>query len=143
MGPVNQALWRSFHAYSAGSYSEILNSTVHPCNENRKLWFQPDPGHLLKNLKSGLLSNKTITLPDNFCKTHELPSAIVNCNHVKDIIECQEKCTLKIVPKLTEEDFSSGTYAKMKVNKSVNFLSRNTSGRRKLKNGVLCYGEIL
>ena len=69
MGPVNQALWRSFHACSAGRYADIVNSTVHPCDENRKLWFLPDPGHLLKNLKSGLLSNETITLPENFCKT--------------------------------------------------------------------------
>ena len=46
---------------------------------------------------------------------------------IKDIIECQENFTLKIVPKLTKKDFSSGTYAKLKRNKSVNVLSRNTS----------------
>ena len=32
-GPVNQALWQSFHACSAGRYSEILNSTVHLCDD--------------------------------------------------------------------------------------------------------------
>lgn len=127
MGPVNQGMWRAFNVGTAGRFSDIVNFVPHPCNPQRKLWFQPDPGHLLKNLKESLLNNKTIVLPDKFVKLHNLSSPDVSSDHTKHILNCQEDLTFKIAPKLKSSHFEQTTYGKMKVNRAVNFFSHDTS----------------
>lgn len=86
MGPNNLAMWRKFFVGFAARYSTVTNSIIHPVDNNRKLWFIADPGHLLKNLKFCLLNNKTITLPTNFIRANNLSSFVVNCSHVKNLL---------------------------------------------------------
>ncbi|XP_071574090.1 uncharacterized protein [Temnothorax nylanderi] len=119
MGPNNLTRWRKFLVGFAGRYSTVTNSVTHPVDNNRKLWFIADPGHLLKNLKFCLLNNKTITLPTNFISANNLSSSVVNCSHVKELAEFQENLQLKLTPKIKVDDFSNGTFNKMKVNKAV------------------------
>jgi len=67
------------HFVLAGRYSTIMNSITHPIDDNRKLWFIADPGHLLKNLKFCLINNKIITLPAKIINDNNLLSSVVEC----------------------------------------------------------------
>lgn len=127
MGPNNLAMWRKFLVGFAGWYSTIVNSITHPIDNNRKLWFIADPGHLLKNLKFCLLNNKTIDLPAKIVNDNNFSSSLVECLHVKELAEFQENLQFKLAPNIKLDDFSSGTFNKMKVNKAKNFLSRDVS----------------
>lgn len=122
MGPNNLAMWRKFLTGFAGRHSTITNSIIHPVDNNRVLWFIADTGHLIKNLKYCLLNNKTITLIKKFMDANNLLSSVVDCSHVKELAELQENLELKLTSKINIDDFSSGTFQKMKVNKAKNIL---------------------
>lgn len=127
MGSVNGAMWKAFGVCIAGRNSKIINSVPHPCDPFRKLWFCPDSGHLFKNLKWALLNNKIIELPQWFVKCHNLSSSTVRCEHISELAQFQEDSDLLMAPKITINELALGNFAKMKVNKAVNFLSSVTS----------------
>ncbi|XP_025155113.1 uncharacterized protein LOC112588667 [Harpegnathos saltator] len=131
MGPNNLAMWRTFRVGFAGRHLLITNSIIHRVDNNRKLWFIADTGHLLKNLKYCLLNNKTITLPEKFTNANNLSSSVVYCSHLEELAELQENLQLKLTSKIKVDYFSSSTFQKMKVNKAKNFFSRDVSGSLK------------
>lgn len=138
MGPINQALWSSYNVGIAGRFSRIINSIQHPCDPKRRLWFSADPGHLEKNLKSCLISNKTIDLPAEIVAKHNLPSGVVKCSHIKELCDLQEGDSLKAARKLNPAAFDNKNhFAKMKVCIARQFLSHEVSAGLRLMGHVL------
>lgn len=131
MGSNNLAMWRNFLVGFAGRYSKVTNSIIHPVRNNHKLWFIADCDHLLKNLKFCLLHHETITLPAKVITANNLSSSMVECLHIKELAEFQENLELKLMPNIKIDDFSSGTFNKIKVNKTKNFMSRDVSASLK------------
>lgn len=125
IGPVNRAMWKSF-GISVNRESTI-NFIPHPIEENRKLFFLADAPHLLKNLKSSLLSNKIISIPETFRNAYNIEFPIVKSKHLDELLELQENFKFKLIPKLNITDMKNSTFAKMKLNKAKNILSRDVS----------------
>lgn len=123
---VNLRMWRAFGGIVSGKYTKIRNSIVHPVDNKRKLLFIADAPHLLKNLKSMLVSNKVIELPMTFVQTHKLSNSIVKYEHLEEL-DIQENLQLKLIPKLRKQDIICTTFNKMKVNKAKNVLSRDVN----------------
>lgn len=127
MGSVNQAMWRAFSNISAGRYSKIVNSVPHPNDNTRKLFFFADAPHLIKNLRSSLINNKVIMLPDQFKNSNQLSSNIVQFIHLEELVNEQENLILKLAPKLNREILTPTNFNKMKVNKATSMLNRDVS----------------
>lgn len=126
MGPVNRAMWKSF-GISVNRHSTITNFIPHPIEENRKLFFLADAPHLLKNLKNSLLSNKIISIPETFRNAHNIEFPVVKSKHLDELLELQKNLEFKLTPKINVTDMKNSTFAKMKVNKAKNILSRDVS----------------
>lgn len=58
--------------------------------------FLPDTPHLFKNIKSMLMNNKIIRLPDNIVKKFNLSSNEVLSHHIAEILTYQETHTFKL-----------------------------------------------
>lgn len=127
MGGVNQAMWKAFENISANKYSIIKNSVPHPLDNNRKLFFFADAPHLLKNLRTALVNNKIIILPQNFAEMYELSSCIVKCSHVEELVAEQENLTFKLAPKLDSQVVTITNFNKMRVNKATALYNRDVS----------------
>lgn len=55
----NRSMWKLF------GISEKSSSCIHPTDKGRKLWFASDFPHLIKNLKSRIINNKTVEVCKN------------------------------------------------------------------------------
>jgi hypothetical protein len=77
MGSANRCLHKEFSIIS-GKYSETVNSIPHPHIDGRKLYFMFDVPHLVKNVKSGLVSGKEFILSDETVRKYSLPSNTVS-----------------------------------------------------------------
>lgn len=86
-----------------------------------------DTGHLTKNIKYCLLNNKIITLHEKFINANNPSFSVVECSHLKELAKLQENLQLKLISKIKIDDFSSGTFNKMKVSKAKNFFSYDVS----------------
>lgn len=72
----------------------------------------------LKNyLKNNLLSNKIITIPENFTVSNNLQFSTVEYKHLDELIEIQENLQFKLTSRIHKNDINCITFAKMKVNK--------------------------
>lgn len=94
---------------------------------NRKLYFFADAPHLLKNLRTAIINNKLIALPEQFIQTHQLSSCVVQFSHLEELIQEQENLDFKIAPKLNKEVIKLTRFNKMKVNKACNMLNTDVS----------------
>lgn len=130
MGPINRVMWNAFQI-GVSRYSTIQNSIPHPQDTTRRLFFLADAPHLLKNLKNSLLSNKVITLPENFRTLYNLEFPTVECEHLNDLLQLQENVELKLTPKININDLNCNTFGKMKVNKARNMFSSDVSSALK------------
>lgn len=126
MGLANRRMWSSFQI-GVGRNSEIRNAILHPCDENRQLFFLADTPHLLKNLKNYLISNRIMTIPETFRIQNNLNFSIIKCNYLDELLEVQENIEFRLTPKLKLDDINCGTFSKMKVNKAKNVFSRDVS----------------
>lgn len=127
MGSGNQALWKAF-GITAGKYNRIVSYIPHPCDRNRKLYIIADVPHLLKNLKSCLLNNKFLVLPENIVSKYNLPTNIVQAKHFEEIILAQKEFQFLLTPKLSISDVdTNNNFDKMRVNKAKNLLSHEMS----------------
>lgn len=79
MEPCNQAMWKAFEVNV--SQFEVNNNCMHPCDNNRLLFFYSDVPHVLKNIKTGFVKNQTIIIPDRFVNKYALSTSIVHCNY--------------------------------------------------------------
>ena len=102
MGTINRAMWKSFSNISAGKYSKIRNFVSHPVDNKRKLYFFADAPHILKNLRTALINNKVITLPDELQKSNKLSSCTVQFSHLTELVDIQENLYFKLAPKLNK-----------------------------------------
>lgn len=133
MGSVNQALWSEYKVCIAGRYSTIVNSIEHPEDENRRLWFNCDAGHLLKNIKNCLINNETIELTPDFVASNNLSSPVVRKSHVQTLATIQEGQELKFAKKVNSALLQKNSaFGKMKVCSAKHFLSREVAATLKL-----------
>lgn len=86
MGSTNQVIWRAFNI-GLHRHSTIRNSVSHPMDNTRKLYFFADSPHLLKNLRTAIINNKLIALPDKFVQTHKLLSCVVKFSHLEELVQ--------------------------------------------------------
>ena len=85
-----------------------------------------DPPHLLKNLKSSLLS-QDFTLPDDIVKAENLPTNIVSKKYLKELMDFQRDSILYYQEKLVGDILDPSHFDKMKVAPALNILSSKTS----------------
>lgn len=124
MGPKNQSVWRSFEV-RVGRYS-LVNHCQHPVRSEHKLYFFADTPHLLKNLRSALLSHD-ITLPREVCQLYSLPDSVVSASYIRLLEEIQRKRALKLAPKLRETHLNPNQFEKMKVATAAQVISNTTA----------------
>ncbi|XP_075752306.1 uncharacterized protein LOC142818019 [Rhipicephalus microplus] len=120
MGASNRAMWREL-GFSSHRNSITVCSVPHPCLEDKELFFTADAAHVLKNVKSQLLSSEVFFLSDATVCQHNLPSKEVNVDHVRSVIKYDAERELKVAPRLSELHISRGHFTKMKVGVAVRF----------------------
>ncbi len=80
----------------------ICNSVAHPAHPGKTLYFISHVPHLLKCLRSGLMKNRNLCLPDSFKKKSGMSSYSVSCERIERLSDVQNKDNLKLAPKLNE-----------------------------------------
>jgi hypothetical protein len=105
--------------------SLIQNSAPHPLDPTRKLYFNPDAPHILKNLRNHLTNGQKITISDEFVKKNALPTNIVDIEYIKALIKIDCK-DLKLAPFLNESCAKPSHFEKMKVGLAVRLLNHDT-----------------
>ncbi|KAB0804614.1 hypothetical protein PPYR_01584 [Photinus pyralis] len=130
MGASNQALWKAL-GVMAGRHSETKCKIPHPINNNEYVYMFADAPHLFKNIKSMLLSNKIIRIPDTLKEKYKLPTNEIRANHISEIAAYQEEHEFKLAPRLSEADLLPSHFNKMKVSTSTNIISHNVSSALK------------
>jgi len=126
MGASNRKMWHAFGLNTCKSFT-IQNSVSHPVNPQRKLFFFADDPHLLKNLRTALINNKSVIFPPNYIETLNISSSIVQCSHLEELVAEQENMFFKFASKLNKDILTTNQFNKMKVNKAVNVFDRNSS----------------
>jgi len=129
MGACNKAIWKNLGIHCLPeSTGHLQNSTVHPCDSNRDLYFLPDVPHLFKNIKQALFNNKFISLHEEIIKKNNLTSNIVDIKHIEQPANHQNNLELKLVRNLDAEDLqNTNHFDKIKVSKAANFVSTDVS----------------
>ena len=59
--------------------------------------------HAFKNIKAGFITHEFFQIPEAFVEKYNLPSNNAKSAHLKDILQKDENCNLKLAPKLREE----------------------------------------
>lgn len=98
-----------------------------PVKPDANLWCVPDPVHVFKALNGCLCKNKTLTLPQFVVDLYDLPSAIVNLEHIEWLEYFQRGDDLQLVPGLTLKDLKPSHFSKMKVKSAVKVLNPRTA----------------
>lgn len=130
MGAANQAFWK-LCGVTAGRHAQIKNHIRHPTDIRRKIYILADVPHLFKNIKSMLVTNRTIDLTADMQNKHNLPSNVVDVQHIEELIKYQKPLNFKLAPKLTEEDLTPSHFQKMRVKRSTNVVSHDVSSALK------------
>ncbi|KYN12957.1 hypothetical protein ALC57_14869 [Trachymyrmex cornetzi] len=86
-----------------------------------------DGSHLLKNLRTALLNNKIIVMPDQFKKSNNLSLCTVQYSHFEELVDIRENLYFKLAPKLNRNVMQLTNFNKMKINKATNLLNRDVS----------------
>ncbi|XP_039304971.1 uncharacterized protein LOC105207055 isoform X3 [Solenopsis invicta] len=95
MAASNQAMWRAFNI-QASKYSTVQNKCIHPCDQNRYLFFFHDSMHAFKNFKEGMLNHKFITIPDKYVKKYQLPTDTAQAEHFQELFHQQKDFLLSL-----------------------------------------------
>ena len=131
MGSSNRAMWKCF-GISSTKMGVDKSHIVHPFDSTQKITFMADVPHLLKNLKSSLLSNKFFIIPNDFKDKYNLPSVKVDPKHLNELLNYQEDMELKLTPKLTSSHLDNKHFDKMKVSKATDVISHEVGAALKL-----------
>ncbi|KAJ8273809.1 hypothetical protein GJAV_G00105760 [Gymnothorax javanicus] len=121
MGSPNQAMWRAF------GVDHKETSVPHPSKPDRRLYFMPDVPHLVKNLRSALVSGQPFLIPPETVEKENLPTNEVLVTPLKDLVNFQEGSALKIVPNLFQTILQPSHFDKMKVGPAVTLFGKSTS----------------
>ena len=124
MAEQNQGIWKLFDIH-ASRYSPIKGFSEHPRDNTRKLYFSPDPPHILKNLRDHLTNNQKIIIQTEFVKKYDLPSNVVNIEHIKKLLELDSNLVLKLTPYLKESCIKPSHFEKMKVGLALRLLNHD------------------
>ncbi|XP_039305233.1 uncharacterized protein LOC105204311 [Solenopsis invicta] len=95
MGAQNRSWWRLFNI-TAGKCSQIKNNIQHPCNNEDKLFFTPDPVHVFKNTASALTAGNTFYLDETIVKKYNLPHNEVSIKPICEVYMLDQKDILKL-----------------------------------------------
>lgn len=130
MGSNNKAMWSSLGV--------VVNRTDRKTSftySNNKINVLPDVCHLLKNLKSAVLSTG-LTLPDDVVADEGLPTNMVHGNHIQNLFrfEMANPSGLRSLFHLKSIDVNPDHYSKMNVGSAVKFFSVETAAA--LENAV-------
>jgi len=124
MGSSNQRLWKYWNI-TAKKCCKVSNFLPHPLDDNRKLFVIADVPHLFKNIKNMLMTNKVLFISNELQEKYELPTNIVCCDHIQDVINYQDQLHFHLAPKLSQNDLVPSHFQKMKVGKSTNVISHD------------------
>lgn len=126
----NQAVCKAFGFGKVSRVKEFISEITHPIHANKKLYLFSDAPHGFKNVTQSLLNNSTIKLPENFVTKYELPSNLVERDHLEDLFEIQNNAMLmlKLAPKFKESNLYPQGFQKMRVATSSNVLHQDVSG---------------
>lgn len=125
---INQALWKLFgFGKQHGNKDEIINSVPHPIDPTKLFYLFSDAPHALKNITQSLLNNKIIILPENYVLHHDLPSNLVQRDHLEILSEEQGKTLLKLAPKFKNSNLNPQGFEKIRVPTSSNVMSKDVS----------------
>ena len=92
--------------------SEWINYFTHPCDESRVVYVVFDQPHVLKSLASMFRADHEFLLPKEFLEKHGLnPNyKYAKLEHVRMLLNFQEKSLFKLSPQLTEECINPGHF---------------------------------
>ena len=125
MGPANTGLWN--HVGIQSTRTTLTSAVVHPCADDRSLYFIADPPHLLKNLWNCILAHE-VTLSSPIVSKYNLPSDIVKgFVFVSQLLDAQNCHELRVAYKLKSCHVTPSQYEKMKVSYAAQFFSRSTA----------------
>lgn len=128
MGSDNRSMWKAFCIKA--NRSTTICSVSHPVRSSSRLYIMPDVPHLFKSIKSILVSNKIIYLPQDVVQSENLPSKEVKVEHIMDFIAAEAHLELKVAFRMKPENLDKyNRFASMKVStaKSI-FCQRTFSG---------------
>ena len=77
MGPPNQAFWRKLGLKAGRKVKHVKSSFPNPVDNSRKIFIVPDASHLLKNMRTALISSggtSGIQLPEKIVEQEGLES---------------------------------------------------------------------
>lgn len=124
LGPCNCSLANSFgirlKKYSRDYY------TQHPGDESRKLYFNFDPTHNVKNLAGGLRRHDVL-IPDFIVKKYKLTSKYARFSEIKKIFNAQSKFKFKPAPLLKKEVINPDHFEVMRESTAFNLINNEVS----------------
>ncbi len=133
MGNKNQAFWSEVGVLCKkdGTRRNTFQSNDH------SIFVLPDACHLLKNLKTALLT-QNFYLPQDVVEKEELPTNVVSSQYIKSLwnLEVNTNKSLRSFWHLRQEDLTPSNFEKMRVGPAVRFFSTETSSG--IKTGISC-----
>lgn len=123
MGSNNKAMWNAVGVNVTRSDRNTSFSA-----DTETIHVLADPPHLLKNIRSAFLSH-VLTLPEDICKAHDLPSRNVSSSFLKDLWEIEKKSKdgLRSLHHLHKEHLFPSHFSKMNVATAVQLFSLKTA----------------
>lgn len=120
MGPDNLSMWRACNvtgsrqenvsfSYEVSSQS---NEATSQNNEATKIRVMPDPIHLFKAIKASMETNKIIALPPDIVKEENLPTCVIDYQHIDDLYELESENELKVAFRLKPWNVHVGKHFK-------------------------------
>lgn len=116
-GSNNKRLWNDLGIFHTEKNVLLNKPSSHPYGQNRTLEIIPDCVHVFKSAVQGLIKNRTVTIPEDSRKEHNLSSRIADIMHIRDLVIWESKSRLKMASCLTlsDVDFQQNNFDKMKV----------------------------
>lgn len=128
MGSDNRSMWKIFGIMA--NRSKVICSISHPVRTSSQLYIMPDVPHLFKSIKSMLVSNKVLYLPEDVVQTENLSSNEVKMEHILHLLDAEAPLELKVAFRMKKENLDKNNHfnnIKVSTAKSV-FCQRTSSG---------------
>ncbi len=124
MGVTNRNLWNSLGISS--KKNETIVNKFH--FNNHEIYVLPDACHILKNLKTAVLSG-TIELPEEYVSIYELKGSTVDGSHIWKLWKAEIGAAkeMRLLYHLTKDDMEPDNFAVMHVGSAVRFFSVKTA----------------
>ncbi|XP_011858998.1 PREDICTED: uncharacterized protein LOC105556508, partial [Vollenhovia emeryi] len=127
MGSDNRSMWKTFGI--TASRFEVKCSIPHPIRPSCRLYIMADVPHLFKAIRSMIINNKIVYLPQDIVEYNNLPSNEVKFTHFEELLNSEATLELKVAFRLKKENLGKSHFNGMKVAtaKSI-FCNRTASG---------------